>query len=159
MSLRPILAASLLLAASGNTLAQPAHCGGDGRCKVAVSVDAGKSCGNAANIKVSPDTVRMGRSPNRTIVWKLDTPGFQFCPASGDGIQFKGTTNDQFFGAAATDNDDGDDDGAGATKCRKHFRWKNKNEQQTFGRNYSYVVRFTGPSGQVCIKDPFVRNG
>ena len=72
-----------MLAASGSAFAQSAHCGGDGRCKVAVSVDAGKSCGNAANIKVSPDTVRMGRNANRTIVWKLDTPGFSLLPGLG----------------------------------------------------------------------------
>jgi hypothetical protein len=87
-------------------------------------------------------------------------PGFEFCPASGDGIVFKRGDNDfRFFDARRTDQPDGDDDAGLPDKCRKHFRWKNKNEPHTAGTTYEYLIRFTGPARQSCVKDPFVRNG
>lgn len=154
------LAAVAAITMSGNSMAQgSAHCSGDGKCRVQVRVDQGKPCTDAANIQVRPETVEMGRNGSRTIVWRLEAP-FEFCPANGDGIKFKSADLDfQFFGSGATDSDDGDDDASPGGRCRQNFRWKNKNEPHTRGKTYSYLIRFTGPNGQVCIKDPFVRNG
>ena len=133
------------------------HCSGQGKCPVSITVTG--PCTNPDNIKVSPDPVTMGRSGQRTIVWRLER-GFEFCPANGDAVQFKRGDNDfQFFDARRTDHPDGDDDAGPPDKCRKHFRWKNKNEPHTAGRTYEYLIRFTGPARQSCVKDPFVRNG
>ena len=145
------IAAVALLAATG----AQAQCAGD-RCRVTVSVQ-GPTC-SEATIQVSPDEVQMGRGGGRTIVWRLDNPAFRFC--AGDGVQFKGGDQDfQFFGPGATDSDDGNDETSTAGPCRKNFRWRNKNEPHTFGKRYAYLIRFTGPNGQACVKDPFVRNG
>ena len=137
------------------TPAAQAQCAGD-KCKVTISVQ-GTKCSDAT-IRVSPDEVRMGRGGNKTVVWRFDNPGFRFC--ANDGVQFKTTDLDgQFSGGSATDNDDGNDDTSAPGSCKKHFRWRNKNEPHTFGKRYSYLIRFTGPGGQACVKDPFVRNG
>lgn len=132
-------------------------CNPQGRCAVSITVSG--SCTDPNNIKVSPDPVTMGPAGQRTIVWRLER-GFAFCPANGDFVQFKDARLDsQFFGMKATDNDDGDDDAGPSDKCRRNFRWKNKNEAHTAGTRYEYLIRFTGPSGEACVKDPFVRNG
>ncbi|MFO1283041.1 MAG: hypothetical protein U1F51_11365 [Burkholderiales bacterium] len=136
------------------------HCGGNGKCKVAIDVARGAPCTAQDNIQVSPETIEMGRGERRTIVWKLETPGYEFCPANGDGIQFKDANLDfQFHDPKATDDDDGEDDAGAPARCRKSFRWRNKNEEHTAGRRYAYLIRFTGPNGAVCVKDPWVRNG
>ena len=54
---------------------------------------------------------------------------------------------------------DVDDDAGPPEKCRKHFRWQIKSEPHTAGSTYEYLIRFTGPARQSCVKDPFVRNG
>ena len=152
MVARQLTIAAVALLAAG---AAHAQCSGD-RCRVTISVQ-GPTCSDAT-IRVNPDEVRMGQGANKTIVWRFDTPGFRFC--AGDGIQFKTAALDgQFFGAGATDSDDGNDETSTPGPCRKNFRWRNKNEPQTAGKRYAYLIRFTGPNGQACVKDPFVRNG
>ncbi len=153
-----LAAAAAAILTTNGALAQSARdCDGQGRCRVAISVTG--ACEDQRNIQVSPETVAMGPGGQRTIVWRLP-PGFEFCPASGDGIVFKRGDNDfQFFDARRTDHPDGDDDAGPPDKCRKHFRWKNKNEPHTAGRTYEYLIRFTGPNRQSCVKDPFIRNG
>ena len=132
-----------------------AQCNGN-RCRVTISVQ-GTTCSDAT-IRVQPDEVQMGRGGGtRTIVWRFDGGDFRFCAA--DGVQFKSETDFQFFGSGATDDDDGEDATTTAGPCRKNFRWRNKNEDHTFGKRYAYLIRFTGPGGQACVKDPFVRNG
>jgi len=157
-----LAAAAAALAMTTGAAAQTghaAHCSGAGRCVVTVSVAPGKPCTDPANITVSPDPVEMGAAGARSIVWRLDR-GYEFCPASGDGVPFKtGNLDFQFFDAARTDNADGDDDHGPPDRCRKNFRWKNKNEPHTAGRTYEYLLKFTGPGGQSCVKDPFIRNG
>jgi hypothetical protein len=156
MLARLVAFAALGALATGAFAQAGPHCAGDGRCRVKISVDAGPPC-SQATIRVDPEGAEMGRSAgNRTIVWRLDTPGFRFC--DGDGIRFKsGDVDFQFFGPAATDNDNGDDDAHGG--CKRNFRWRNKNEPHTFGKRYDYLIRFTGPNGQACVRDPFIRNG
>jgi hypothetical protein len=156
MIARLVALAALACAASGAWAQAGPHCGGDGRCRIAISVDASRPCGDAT-IRVTPEVAEMGRAPGqRTIVWRIDTPGYRFC--EGDGIRFKRDDLDfQFFGPAATDNDGGDDDAHGG--CKRNFRWRDKNEAHTFGKRYEYLVRFTGPGGQACVKDPVIRNG
>lgn len=155
MLVRLMAFAALASLATGAWAQSGGHCGGDGRCRIKVTVDAGQACSDAT-ITVDPEVAQMGRGGGRTIVWRLDTPGFAFC--DGDGVRFKrGDLDFQFFGAGATDNDNGDDDAQGG--CKRNFRWRNKNEPHTFGKRYEYLIRFTGPGGQACVKDPFVRNG
>lgn len=158
MIVRTVLVAAAAAIAASGAIAQPGrHCDGQGRCRVAIGVTG--PCADQRNIQVSPETVEMGPRGQRTIVWRLER-GFQFCPANGDGIVFKRGDNDfQFFDPRRTDNADGDDDGGPPDRCRTHFRWKNKNEAHTAGATYEYLIRFTGPDGQACVKDPFIRNG
>lgn len=159
MIVRTVLAAAAAAIVTTNgALAQPARdCDGQGRCRVKIGVTG--SCLVEDNITVAPETVAMGPGGQRTIVWNLPT-GFEFCPANGDGIVFKRGDNDfQFFDARRTDHPDGDADAGPPNKCRKHFRWSNKNEPHTSGRTYEYLILFTGPGGQRCKKDPFIRNG
>ena len=153
-----LTAATACLAMTTGAIAQSgSHCSGQGKCPVSITVTG--PCTNPDNIKVSPDPVTMGRSGQRTIVWRLER-GFEFCPANGDAVQFKRGDNDfQFFDGRRTDNDDGDDDAGPRDKCRRNFRWKNKNEGHTANTKYEYLIKFTGPRGEVCIKDPFIRNG
>ena len=147
-------------AQTGNASGGGGHCGAKGSCKVTIDVARGASCTVESSIDVRPDSVEMGRGERRTVVWKLTAPGYEFCPANGDGIQFKDVGEDfQFYDPRATDDDDGDDDASAPARCRKSFRWKNKNEAHTWGKRYAYVIRFTGPNGAVCVKDPWVRNG
>jgi hypothetical protein len=132
-----------------------AQCNND-RCKVTISVQ-GTTCSDAT-IRVRPDEVRMGRGGKKTIVWRFDGGDFRFC--AGDGVQFKtADTDGQFSDAAATDDDEGEDRASTPGNCRRNFRWRNKNEAHTFGKRYAYLIRFTAPNGQACVKDPFVRNG
>lgn len=144
------VAAVAMLAAAGAN----AQCQGQS-CRVTISVQ-GPTCSDAT-IRVDPDEVQMGRAGAKTIVWRFAAPGFGFC--AGDGIQFKGDTDFQFFGPGATDGDDGEDATTTPGPCRRNFRWRNKNEAHTFGKRYAYLIRFTAPNGQACVKDPFVRNG
>ena len=152
--------ATALLATCTAAIAQTgprSHCDGAGRCRVAISVTG--SCTDQANIKVDPEVVAMGDGAGRTIVWRLPQ-GYEFCPAKGDAVQFKtGNLDSQFFDARRTDHADGDDDHGAPDKCRRNFRWKNKNEPHTAGREYEYLIRFTGPGGEACVKDPWIRNG
>ena len=160
MLARTMVAAAVLLAFPSSAYAQASpHCNAGGVCKVAIDVAAGKPCTDQANITVKPDTVIMGPGGQRMIVWTL--PGaYRFCPANGDGIVFKTSELDfQFFDGARTDDADGTDDHGPPDRCRKHFRWKNKNEPFTAQRFYQYLVKFTGPAGEACVKDPFIRNG
>ena len=156
MLARLVAFAALASLATGALAQAGSNCAGDGRCRVTISVDAGQPCTDA-RIRVDPEVARMGtQGGGRIIIWRLATPGYSFC--GGDGVHFKTSDLDfQFFAPGATDNDAGDDDGSGG--CKRNFRWRNKNEPHTFGKSYSYLVRFTGPGGQVCVKDPFVRNG
>ena len=159
MIAKTVLAAAAAAKVTTNgALAQPARdCDGQERCRVKVGVTG--SCLLEDNITVAPETVAMRPGGERTIVRRPPT-GFELYPASGDGIVFKRGDNDfQFFDARRTDHPDGDDDAGPPDKCRKHFRWKNKNEPHTAGRTYEYLIRFTGPNRQSCVKDPFVRNG
>ena len=151
MLARSLSIATVALAASSGAFAQ---CAND-KCRVTISIE-GPTC-SEATIRVNPDEVQMGRGGTKTIVWRFATPGFRFCAA--DGVQFKADTDFQFFGAGATDNDDGDDETSTPGPCRRNFRWRNKNETHTFGKRYAYLIRFTAPNGQACVKDPFVRNG
>ena len=149
-------AAAFVITNDAAAQAGPNHCDGQGRCRVTISVVG--ACADPANIRVSPDPVEMGQGNQRTIVWRLPQ-GFEFCPAKGDAVQFKRGDNDfQFFDPRRTDDADGDDDAASAGKCRRNFRWRNKNEAHTAGRMYEYLIQFTGPAGETCTKDPFIRN-
>ena len=159
MLARTILAVATVLASSNAYAQASPHCNPGGICKVAVDVAGGTACTDQANITVRPDTVIMGPGGQRMIVWTL-SGNYRFCPANGDGIIFKtGDLDFQFFDGARTDDPDGADPVGPPDQCRKHFRWKNKNEPFTAQRQYPYLVKFTGPAGEACIKDPFVRNG
>jgi len=153
-----LTAATACFAMTTGAIAQMGpHCNPQGRCAVSITVSG--SCTDPDNIKVNPDPVAMGRAGQRSIVWRLER-GFAFCPANGDAVQFKRGDNDfQFFDGRRTDNDDGDEDAGPADRCRRNFRWKNKNEGHTAGRTYEYLIKFTGPGGEACVKDPFIRNG
>ena len=161
MIAKTVLAAAAAAKVTTNgALAQPARdCDGQERCRVKVGVTG--SCLLEDNITVAPETVAMRPGGERTIVRRPPT-GFELYPASGDGIVFKRGDNDfQFFDARRTDHPDVDvDDDAGPPeKCRKHFRWQIKSEPHTAGSTYEYLIRFTGPNRQSCVKDPFIRNG
>ena len=151
MIARLTLAAAALVVAS----AASAQCAND-KCRATVTVQ-GNRC-SEATIRVNPDEIAMGRGANKTVVWRFGTPGFKFC--AGDGVEFKtANTDGQFSGAAATDSDDGDDQTSTPGPCRKNFRVRNKNDPQTAGKRYAYLLRFTGPNGEACVKDPFIKNG
>jgi hypothetical protein len=152
MLARPLAVVALTLMAVPAAFAQ---CNG-ATCKVTISVQ-GTTCSDAT-IRVQPDEVAMGRGANKTVVWRFDGGDFRFC--ASDGVQFKTADTDfQFFGAGATDDEEGGDQTSTPDPCRKHFRWRNKNEPHTAGKRYAYLIRFTGPGGQACVKDPFIRNG
>jgi len=159
MLARTILAVAAVLASSNAYAQASPHCNAGGVCKVDVDVAPGRPCTDQANITVRPDTVLMGPGGQRMIVWTL--PGaYRFCPANGDGIVFKTSELDsQFFGSAPTDDANGADPVGAPGACFKHFRWNNKNEPFTAQRFYQYLVKFTGPAGEACVKDPFIRNG
>jgi hypothetical protein len=105
--------------------------------------------------------VALSGSRHARIVWHLE-PGFEFCPAQGDGVFLKTTGDAQFGNAAATSMETGDDDDAPAPagRCTRHFRLDNTNAPQTAGKQYDYTVRFHDKkTGAACVLDPFIRNG
>ena len=118
-----------------------------GKCDVDIRVT--EPCNTAGNIVVVPDPLELDGKPNVSIKWDLPR-NYRFCPAAGDGIAFKGATDNQFF-----DPDTEDPQGGG---CFKKFKWKDKNDTHTWGKSYSYLIQFTGPNG-TCKLDPFIRNG
>src|SRR6187399_2642064 len=58
---------------------------GSNKCVVTISVAAGKSCTDSANITISPDVLEM-KGRKGPIVWVFADKDYEFCPTKGDGV-------------------------------------------------------------------------
>jgi len=132
---------------------------GSNKCVVTISVAAGKSCTDSANITISPDVLEM-KGRKGPIVWVFADKDYEFCPTKGDGvyIQSMGTATSQFVNWGGTDKENGDEETQTKDKCFKRFRMYNYNSDSA-ETDYYYFIRFTDPLKKSCSKDPWVRNG
>ena len=116
-----------------------------GKCEVAIKVT--EPCDARGSIAADPPTLVLNGKRNQKIEWELPN-GYEFCPANRDGIVFKyGDLDFQFY----------DPEFVGSGTCKKKFKWTDKNDPWTKGKEYSYLIKFTGPKGS-CMLDPFIRN-
>lgn len=119
-----------------------------GKCEVMISVT--EPCNTSGNIVVTPDTLELAGKNHVKITWEFAGGSYDFCPGNGDGVVFKsGDLDFQFY--------DPGYEGGGAN-CKKKYKWMDKNDNWTWGKDYRYSIQFTGPNGR-CYVDPFIRNG
>jgi hypothetical protein len=131
-------------------------------CRVKVTVKSAGCPASASDIEFVPDGLKLNGDSKVILVWEFTNAEYYFCPVRGDGVIFKPGTNTkgQFDRNFATDDRDGGYPYA-TTECYKYYRWRDKNDSNTYRDDFPYRIVF-GPSDVTkpsCSWDPFVRNG
>lgn len=131
------------------------------RCVVEISLASGTNCNNGRTA-INPDELQLPDNTvfnkGRVLVWRFkDGFNAKFCPSKGDGVFLQPFRQGSFFErAGGTDQDEGGEEDQAVDRCFKRFRIFNWNGDM---ERFRYFVHFTGPTGETCKIDPWIKNG
>lgn len=129
-----VMTSGLLIGCAPGLISSMPHACNMAVCNITISVAGDR-------VIVDPEIVLVVKN-NRDVQlhWHL-APGLEFS-GSGDGVAFKGPTQDQFYGGRVTEN-------------KKSYHWRDRN---TVSGEFHYSVTFHDSAGRLYFKDPTIMN-